>query len=119
MRSGRLNADEAISMLKFARSKRIPFIIVTVGLLLIVVLWWRLAPDRRLRAEAETSSLACALYAARQSAHDNGEMVCKAAVAFAEAGDFNEVDEIGYFVFSYSTLSRPRFYRSTYNRKTQ
>ena len=106
-------------MLKFARSKRILLIIVTGGLLLIVLLWWRSAPDRRLRAEAETSPLACALYAARQSAHDNGEIVCKVAVAFAEAGDFNraqliinDVDEIGYFVLSYQRLSRPRFYFS-------
>jgi tetratricopeptide (TPR) repeat protein len=69
-----------------------------------------------LRAEAETSPLSCALYAAKKSGYYNGEIVCKVAVAFAEAGDFNraqliinEVEERGYFVFSYPGL---RFYFS-------
>src|SRR5262244_2433351 len=91
-------------MFKFARSKRILFVVVTAGLLLVIALWRRSAPDRRLRAEAETSPLSCALYAARKSGHYNSEIVCKVAVAFAEAGDFNraqliinDVEETGYF----------------------
>ena len=95
-------------MLKFAQSKRILFIVVTVAFLLVIALWRRSASDRILRAEAETGPLSCALYSARKSGYYNSEIVCKVAVAFAEAGDFNraqmiinEVEETGYFVFSH------------------
>src|SRR5262245_61683310 len=95
-------------MLKFAQSKRNLFIVGIAGGLLVIALWRCSAPDRKLRAEAETSPLSCALYAAKQSGHYNSELICKVAVAFAEAGDFNraqliinEVKETGYFVFSY------------------
>jgi tetratricopeptide (TPR) repeat protein len=98
-------------MLKFAQSKKGLFIIGTVGLLLVIVLWRCSASDRRLRAEAETSPLSCALYAAKKSGYYKSGIVCKVAVAFAEAGDFNcaqriikEVEETGYFVFSYPGL---------------
>jgi tetratricopeptide (TPR) repeat protein len=101
-----LNEDEAISMLRFLRSKRVLFIIVTAGLLLVIALWLRSAPDRRLRTEAEESPLSCALYAAKKSSHYNSEMICKVAVAFAESGDFNrakliinDVKEADYFIF--------------------
>src|SRR5262249_41068641 len=103
-------------MLKFAQSNRILFIVVTVGLLLVIVLWRCSASDRRLRAEAEKSPLSCALYAAEKSGHYNSGMVCKVAVAFADAGDFNraqliinEVEETDYFTFS---PSRRRFHFS-------
>lgn len=98
-------------MFKFVRSKRILFVFATVGLLLVIALWRRSAPDRRLKAEAKTSPLSCALYAARKSGYYNSEIICKAAVAFAEAGDFNraqliinEVEETDYFVFSHPGL---------------
>jgi len=98
-------------MLKFAQSKRIFSIVVTVGLLLVIVLWRCSASDRRLRAEAENSPLSCALYAAKKSGYYNSEIVCKVAIAFAEDGDFNraqliinEVEETDYFVFSYPGL---------------
>jgi tetratricopeptide (TPR) repeat protein len=98
-------------MLKFARSKKFLFTIGTAGILLVIALWRCSAPDRRLRAEAEESPLSCALYAAEKSGYYNSEIVCKVAVAFAEAGDFNraqsiinEVEETGYFVFSYPGL---------------
>src|SRR5262245_42753530 len=98
-------------MFKFARSKRILFVVGTVGLLLVIALWRRSAPDRRLKAEAKTSPLSCALYAARKSGYYNSEIICKAAVAFAEAGDFNraqlivnEIEETDYFVFSHPGL---------------
>jgi tetratricopeptide (TPR) repeat protein len=93
-------------MMKFAQSKRILFIVCTVGLLLVIVLWHRSASDRRFRAEAETSPLSCALYAAKKSGNYNSGMVCKVAVAFAEAGDLNrayliinEIKETEYFIF--------------------
>jgi tetratricopeptide (TPR) repeat protein len=98
-------------MFKFARSKRILFVVGTVGLLLVIALWRRSAPDRRLKAEAKTSPLSCALYAARKSGYYNSEIIRKAAVAFAETGDFNraqliinEVEETDYFVFSHPGL---------------
>src|SRR5262245_51744782 len=105
MRSG------ASTMLKFAQSKRIFSIVVTVGLLLVIVLWRCSASDRRLKAEAENSPLSCALYAAKKSGYYNSEIVCKVAIAFAGNGDFNraqliinEVEEKAYFVFSYPRL---------------
>jgi tetratricopeptide (TPR) repeat protein len=98
-------------MLKFAQSKKILFIVGTVGILLVIALWRRSAPERRLRAEAEESPLSCALYAAEKGGYYNSEIVCKVAIAFAEVGDFNraqliinEVEETGYFVFSYPGL---------------
>jgi tetratricopeptide (TPR) repeat protein len=98
-------------MLKFAQSKKILFIVGTAGILLVIALWRRSAPERRLRAEAEESPLSCALYAAEKGGYYNSEIVCKVAIAFAEAGDFNraqliinEVEETGYFVFSYPGL---------------
>lgn len=98
-------------MLKFAQSKKILFIVGTAGILLFIALWRCSASDRILRAEAEESPLSCALYAARKSGHYNSEIVCRVAVAFAEAGDFNraqliikEVEEKAYFVFSYPRL---------------
>jgi len=101
-------------MLKFAQSKKILFIVGTAGILLVLALWRRSAPDRRLRAEAEERPLSCALYAAEKSGYYKSEIVCKVAAAFAEAGDFNraqliinEVEETGYFVFSYPG---PRFH---------
>jgi len=82
---------------------------------LVIALWRRSAPDRRLKAEAKTSPLSCALYAARKSGYYNSEIICKAAVAFAEAGDFNraqlivnEVEETDYFVF-YPSMRRFHF----------
>jgi tetratricopeptide (TPR) repeat protein len=93
-------------MLKFARSKKILFIVGTAGILLVIALWRCSAPDRRLRAEAEERPLSCALYAAKKSGHYNSGIVCKVAVAFAEVGDFsraqliiNEVKETDYFIF--------------------
>ena len=93
-------------MLKFAQSKKILFIFGTAGILLVIALWRCSASDRILRAEAEEGPLSCALYAARKSGHYNSEIVCKVAVAFAEAGDFNraqliinEIKEKEYFVF--------------------
>lgn len=72
---------------------------------MVIALWLRSAPDRRLEAEAEKSPLSCALYAAKKSGYYNSEIVCKVAVAFAEAGDFNraqqiinEIKETEYFV---------------------
>ena len=79
-------------MLKFAqsnRSKLILFITMATGLLSIIVLWWRSASDRKLRVEAEYNSLSCALYAAEKSGQDNSDLVCKVAIAIAEAGDFD------------------------------
>lgn len=83
---------------------------------MVIALLRRSAPDRRLKAEAKTSPLSFALYAARKSGYYNSEIVCKAAVAFAEAGDFNraqliinEIEETDYFVFSHPG---PRFHFS-------
>jgi tetratricopeptide (TPR) repeat protein len=98
-------------MLRVAQSKKIPFIVGTAGILLVIALWRCSASDRILRAEAEKSPLSCAIYAARKSGYYNSGIVCRVAVAFAEAGDFNraqliinEVEETGYFVFSYPGL---------------
>src|SRR5262245_40884601 len=98
-------------MLKFAQSKKILFIVGTAVILSVIALWRRSASDRRLRAEAEESPISCALYAAKKSGYYNSEIVCKVAIAFAEAGDFhrsqliiNEIKEIEYFVFSYPGL---------------
>jgi tetratricopeptide (TPR) repeat protein len=98
-------------MLKVAQSKKILFIVGTACILLVIALWRCSASDRILRAEAEESPLSCALYAARKSGYYNSGIVCRVAVAFAEAGDFNraqliinEVEETDYFVFSYPGL---------------
>jgi tetratricopeptide (TPR) repeat protein len=76
----------------------------------------KIITERGHLAGAEERLLSCALYAAEKSGYFNSEIVCKVAVAFAEAGDFNraqliinEVEETGYFVFSYPG---PRFHLS-------
>lgn len=96
-------------MLKFVQSqqlKRILLIVVPAGLFFIV-LWLCSASAQRLRNEAEKSPLSLALYAAKRSGRFNSEQICKVAVAFAEAGDFNraqliinDVEETEYFIFS-------------------